>query len=149
MQGDLLEDVRNQRILLDFILSLATLSACVAFIGAVAAPWIWLGPTIALAVASGGIACLIYRLALPAAVALSRALRAGRDLYRRDLLHVCPPNTDVTLSAIYKCHPRQLGLGGGRVRSPRRSAAPDRRPQYGGSKALRVFLPSGLAPLGS
>jgi hypothetical protein len=62
---------------------------------------------------------------------------------------MCPPNTDVTLSAIYKCHPRQLGLGGGRVRSPRRSAAPDRRPQYGGSKALRVFLPSGLAPLGS
>ena len=36
-------------------------------------------------------------------------------------LSMCPPNTDVTISAIYKCH---LGSGGGRARSPRRSAAP-------------------------
>jgi hypothetical protein len=26
---------------------------------------------------------------------------------------LCPPNTDVTVSAIYKCHPRSLGSCGG------------------------------------
>ena len=42
------------------------------------------------------------------------------------------PNTDVT------------GSGGGRARSPRRSAAPDRRSRYGYSKPPPMFLPSGL-----
>src|SRR6266404_1084875 len=41
-----------------------------------------------------------------------------------------------------------VGAGGGRARSPRRSAAPDRRPMHGRSKLYRCYR-AGVGPLGS
>jgi hypothetical protein len=62
-------------------------------------------------------------------------------------LIVCPPNTDVTVSAILKCHCRR-----GRRRAgaePRRSAQLDRRPSHRRSKPHRLFYRAGVSPRGS
>jgi hypothetical protein len=58
-------------------------------------------------------------------------------------LDLCPPNTDVTISAIYKCHSSVAGGGRQAARSPRRSAAPDRRPDALCLKTAPFVLPSG------
>src|SRR5512132_3557458 len=58
------------------------------------------------------------------------------------LLSLCPPNTNVTVSAIYRCH-------WGRARSPLRSAAPDRRPMHQSRKLHRLFYRASVSSLGS
>ena len=50
-------------------------------------PWIWLSYIwLILCIAAAVLSWLCYRLALPAAMGLNRAMRAGCDLYRRELL---------------------------------------------------------------
>jgi hypothetical protein len=96
MQGDLLDEVRNQRILLDFLLALASLLAFVAVLAGVSGPWVSLGLTWVFGFIAGVFSFATYQLSLPVAVALSRALRAGCDLFRRDLLSALgrdPPDT--------------------------------------------------------
>jgi hypothetical protein len=54
---------------------------------------------------------------------------------------MCPPNTDVTIFAIYKCHSSVAGVGRRAGAEPQRSAAPDRRPIVRSSQP-HPFLPS-------
>jgi hypothetical protein len=87
MKEDLRDDIENQRILLDFLLALASLSVVVALLAMFVGPWLWLSwlwPGVI--VVSGVVSYLMYRLSIPAAYALGSALRAGCDLYRQDLL---------------------------------------------------------------
>jgi hypothetical protein len=69
------------------MLATASLLGILTILFGVIGPWIWFWPAVILAPITGFLSYLVYRLSLAAAVALSRALRAGCDLYRRDLLH--------------------------------------------------------------
>ena len=96
--------------------------------------------------------------------AMWRTTSSAVKLVRRDGVSVghgefChPPGALSNVSTKYRCHhlchlqmslaPR-LGSGVGRARSPRRSAAPDRRPLYGYSKPYRLFYRAGASTPGS
>jgi hypothetical protein len=87
MKDNLFDDVQNQRILLDFLLALATLLALLPLLLAFLGPWLWLSWVwLAFISVAAVLSYLTYRLAIPAANSLSGALRAGCDLYRHDLL---------------------------------------------------------------
>jgi len=88
MGGDLLEDVRNQRIVLDSLLALASLYCVLAVVAVFLGPWIWFNPWLWAVVGSlaAGLAYINYAIAIPVAMAMSRSLRAGCDLYHRKLL---------------------------------------------------------------
>jgi len=88
MSGGLLDDIQNQRILLDFVLALASALLLSAVVALLIGPWIWLHPVwIFVSAVEVGLSYLVYCVfSLFAAEALSRALRAGCDLYRQDLL---------------------------------------------------------------
>jgi hypothetical protein len=61
---------------------------------------------------------------------------------------VCPPNTDVTVSAIYKCRSSVSGVGPRAGAEPLHSATPDRRPATAPETA-RLFSGVGAGSLGS
>jgi hypothetical protein len=89
IKDDLLDDIQNQRILLDFELALATLLLVLAILALMVQPRIPLGalPSVLTAVvALIALARLLYVSALPTAGAMSTSLRVGCDLYRQDLL---------------------------------------------------------------
>ncbi len=103
IKGDLLDDVQNQRILLDFVLALARLLVLLAAVTLVVGPWISFGITstiviLTITIILAATSRAVYLAALPTANALSRGLRAGCDLYRRDLLGALgvfvPPTLD-------------------------------------------------------
>jgi hypothetical protein len=89
IKGDLLDEIRNQRILLDFELALATLLLFLAILALIVQPRIPLGPLPVVLAAVGmlvALSRLLYISALPTAGAMSTSLRVGCDLYRQDLL---------------------------------------------------------------
>src|SRR5579872_462207 len=87
MKDDLRDDIENQRILLDFLLALASLFGILALLALFVGPWLWFSWLWLVVIAvSCAASYLAYRLASPAACALGSALRAGCDLYRQDLL---------------------------------------------------------------
>jgi hypothetical protein len=87
MKGDLLDDIRERRLLIDFALALASLLMLTATLALILGPLIWFSIAWPMAAAiSVLLAYCAYLISIPAAVALSSALRAGCDLYRRDLL---------------------------------------------------------------
>jgi hypothetical protein len=89
MKDELLEDIQNQRILLDFVLALASLFGLLAVFALVLGPWIWLNAIwiwILVFIIAGVLSYGTYLISLPTSFALSRSLRAGCDLYRQDLL---------------------------------------------------------------
>src|ERR1700761_4264831 len=62
----------------------------------------------------------------------------GTDICTLGLQVMSTQNTNVSVFSNLKMSVR-WGSGGGRARSPRRSAAPDRRPQRGWAKPLPFF----------
>jgi hypothetical protein len=98
MKGDLREEIQNQRILLDFLLALATLSGLLAVIILIIGPWLWPGYMLYLvAGVIAGISFFFYKCSIPTAMAMGRGLRAGCDLYRRELLSALGVNLPNTL----------------------------------------------------
>jgi hypothetical protein len=98
MSGRVHDEIRDQRILLDLALTLATGFALLAAAVALVGPWLWLHPVIAVSAILCGVASWgFYRVAVYAAVGLSRAMRAGCDLFRHDVLKAlaCPVPTDL------------------------------------------------------
>jgi hypothetical protein len=83
----IIEQIREQRILLDFALALSTLLLIFAVLMPFGGPWLQLRyEALVGAIALGVGSAIFYKIAVSAAIGLSRALRAGCDLYRRDLL---------------------------------------------------------------
>jgi hypothetical protein len=94
-------------------------------------------------------------------VALARLLAAQRRFIAADSLGVhvvqyfataycaasvmCPPNRDVTVSAIYKCHSSVVGVGRRAGVKPQRSAAPERRPIERSSQPHPLFYRASAA----
>jgi hypothetical protein len=72
----------------------------------------------------------------------------GTDICTLGLQKMSTQNTNVSVFPNLKMSVR-WGSGGGRARSPRRSAAPDRRPLYGRSKPHRLFDRASVSALGS
>ena len=62
---------------------------------------------------------------------------------------MCPPNTDVTVSAIYKCPFTVIELGRRAGAEPLRGAAPDRRPIERSSQPQLLSYRASTSSLGS
>jgi hypothetical protein len=87
MKDNLRDDIQNQRILLDFLLALASLLVLLTLFAAFAGPWLYFDWIWLIFVGVGaGLSYAVYRLSIPAANALGTALRTGCDLYHHALL---------------------------------------------------------------
>jgi len=96
MTGSVVDDMRDQRTLLDLGLTLATVFTVLSMIAWFGGPWIWWDPFfwLSVGVASLFFAWAFYLIAVQAALAMSRAMRAGCDLFRLEALH-----------QLYRTHP--------------------------------------------
>jgi hypothetical protein len=102
MKRVLLDDIRDQRALLDMALALTTLFTLLSLL------LIFLGPWIAINAASSCIpigfvyalmAAVFYHASVQAALTLGRSMRAGCDLYRLDLMRALGREAPATLTA--------------------------------------------------
>jgi hypothetical protein len=86
--ADFAARMEDQRVMLEFSLTGATLSVTFATLCALGGPWLWWSVRYwAALAATGGIAAyLMYRLAVTAAVQYGDFVRSAYDLFRLDLL---------------------------------------------------------------
>lgn len=83
-----LSQVQESRILLDFLLTMATLAGVYAFLALMVGPWLWFNRTLWLLLAAVAIiiSLFFYRLSIGAAFELGEMVRSCFDLFRLDLM---------------------------------------------------------------
>lgn len=89
MTGSVVEDIRDQRTLLDLGLALGTIFALLGLSALLGGPWLWWKPAfwLPLGLFASLFASGSYFVATQAALGMSRAMRAGCDLFRLEALH--------------------------------------------------------------
>jgi hypothetical protein len=86
---DFMGRIKELRIILDFYLTMASLGVLYALLAALGGPWLWLNLQFWLLLAVIAVVMsytVYYRLAVTAATQYGDMIRAGYDLYRKDLL---------------------------------------------------------------
>jgi hypothetical protein len=83
-----LSQVQESRILLDFLLTMATLAGVYAFLALTVGPWLWFnsGLWLSLATVALIVSYFFYRLSIGAAFELGEMVRSCFDLFRLDLM---------------------------------------------------------------
>lgn len=96
-----LAQVQESRILLDFLLTMATLAGLYAFLALTVGPWLWFNPKLWLSLAAAAIIIcyFFYRLSIGAAFELGEMVRSSFDLFRLDLMKALQRPRPATLAA--------------------------------------------------
>lgn len=96
-----LSQIQESRILLDFLLAMATLAGLYAFLALTVGPWLWFNPWLWLILAGVGIVMsyFFYRLSIGAAFELGEMVRSSFDLFRLDLMAALQRPRPTTLAA--------------------------------------------------
>jgi hypothetical protein len=96
-----LSQVQESRILLDFLLTMATLAGVYAFLALMVGPWLWFNPKlwVSLAVVAVIVSYFFYRLSIGAAFELGEMVRSCFDLFRLDLMTALQRPRPTTLAA--------------------------------------------------
>jgi hypothetical protein len=81
--------VREPRILLDFAVTMSSLSALYAYLILLTGPWIWFRSIywVSLALFAGLVSFFFYQVSVSAAIQLGELMRASFDLFRLDLMN--------------------------------------------------------------
>jgi len=102
MKRVLLDDIRDQRALLDMALALTTLFTLLSLLLIFCGPWIAVNAAsscIPIGLVYAGMAAVFYHASVQAALTLGRSMRAGCDLYRLDLMRALGREMPATLTA--------------------------------------------------
>lgn len=96
-----LSQVQESRILLDFLLTMATLSGLYALLALIVGPWLWFNLWLWLSLAAVGfsISYFFYKLSIGAAFELGEMVRSCFDLFRLDLMTALHRPAPATLAA--------------------------------------------------
>jgi hypothetical protein len=96
-----LSQVQESRILLDFLLTMATLSGLYALLDLIVGPWLWFNLWLWLSLAAVGfsISFFFYKLSIGAAFELGEMVRSCFDLFRLDLMTALHRPAPATLAA--------------------------------------------------
>lgn len=95
-----LSHLQEARILLDFLLTMATLAGLYALLALSVGPWLWFKPSLWFLLAAGAlvISYFFYRLSIGAAFELGEMVRSSFDLFRLDLMKALQRPRPATLA---------------------------------------------------